>query len=125
MGIHWRKELLYRAHYALLSNVRKEVNHDEVPIPLLLLIEKEIQANRQRRKHAKDYVQLFLKTDKCEPNDVDMKYYLDLQDQPNVMEYDWVDIKINVTSSFLSIKVAIYADGIMVSDPLEWLALLV
>lgn len=36
-----------------------------------------------------------------------------------------MDIKIEGTSLVLSIKVTIYADGIIVSDPLEWLALLV
>lgn len=59
-----------------------------------ILFEEEIQANYKRREDARDYIQLFLKTDNYETHDAEVKSHLDLQDHPDAMEYDWVDIKI-------------------------------
>lgn len=55
-------------------------------------IEEEMQANLWR-EHTNDYIQLRLKIDFCEPNDVDAKAHLDLWDQSNMVKYDWVDSK--------------------------------
>lgn len=77
------------------------------------------------RERAKEYIYLCLQTDGYEPNDADVKAYLDLRDQLGVVEYDWVDVNIIGTSLALRTKVVIYNVGILVGDPLEWLALLV
>lgn len=53
-----------------------------------VLSKEERQANRQMRECAKNYIQLRLKTDNREPNDVDVNAYLDLRNQSYVMEYD-------------------------------------
>lgn len=74
-----------------LSNVGRGINHVEVPKPPHVLIEEEILAKLQRRECFKDYIQHFLKTDGCEPNDADVKVHLDLRDQSDMVEYNWVD----------------------------------
>lgn len=63
---------------ALLSDVGGGINSVEVPMPTRFFTENKIQANLKRREPAKDYIQLLLKTDGCDPNDADMKDHLNL-----------------------------------------------
>lgn len=53
-----------------------------------VLTEEEIEVNRKRREHAKDYIQLLLKIDNCEPNDANVNAYLDLQEWSDATEYE-------------------------------------
>lgn len=71
-----------------LSNIGGAINHVEVPKPLRVLTKEKILAKLQRRECFKYYIQHFLKTDGCEPNDADVKVHLDLRDQLDVVEYD-------------------------------------
>lgn len=61
-----------------------------------------------------------MRIDKCEPGDAEVKTHLDLRDQLDAMEYDWVDTKIVGSSSVMRSEVVIDDAGIMVGDPLEW-----
>lgn len=54
-----------------------------------------------------------------------MKTHLDLRDQLDAREYDWVDTKIVGSSSVMRSEIVIDDAVIMVGDPLEWLILLV
>ena len=69
------------------------------------------------------YIQLHLRTDKCEPSDAEGNGHLDLRDRSDVVEYDWVDTKIVYNSYFLSNEDVIDAARTMVGDPSEWSAL--
>lgn len=66
-----------------------------------------------------------MQVDGCEPNDVDVLVHLNLQSQLGVSEYYWVGTKVVGTSLVQSTKVAINAAGIVIGDPLQWLAILV
>lgn len=84
------------------------------------MVEEEIQAKRKMREHSKSYIQLCLRTNNFKPNDAYVKACLDLQDLQDVIERDWVDAKIEGTSSAMNIEDVIDVVGIMIGDPLEW-----
>lgn len=71
------------------------------------------------------YIKLLLKNNGCEPNDVDVKAHLDFQDQSDTIEYDRINTNIAGISLAMDIEIVIYVVGIVVDDPLEWLAILV
>lgn len=63
-------------------------------MPHHILIEEEIQVNRERRKYTKDYIQLCLRTNKCEPKDAEMEGQMDFQGRSDVVEHVWMDAKV-------------------------------
>lgn len=67
----------------------------------------------------KDYIHLCL----CEPNDTEVKEYLDLRAQPEVAECDWVDNSVADTPSIFSIEASIDVTEILAGNPLKWSAL--
>lgn len=78
-------------------------------MPPPIVIEEEIQANRKRRKHNKDYIKLCLRTNNCEPNDADVKAYSDLQNGSDMEEHDLMDAKVERTLFVLNMVAAINA----------------
>lgn len=52
-----------------------------------------------------------------------MKAHLDLQDESDALEYDWMDTNIMGTSLTISTEASTNAFGVVVENPLEWLAL--
>lgn len=102
---------------SLIPNFVGRINHAEVPIPPYIL--------SQWDGLARHFIQVRLKTLGYEPRDAKVLEHLNLQGQPIVLEYKWVDAKVKGTSSALSIKASLNDANIMVGDPLEWLVLLV
>lgn len=69
------------------------------------------------REHIKSYIQLCLRTNKCEPNNTEVKAYLDLRGRTYAVKYNWVEVKVICTPYIMNIEVAIKTVGIVVSDP--------
>lgn len=89
----------------------------------LIITDKEIEVNPQRREPAKSFIQLHMRTDFCKPSDTEVNSFLNLIDRTNTLEYDCLDSKIMVTPSVLSTCAKVEAVDIVVDDLLEWFAL--
>lgn len=64
-------------------------NPIEVPMLPPILTEEEIQSIKRMRKHVDDFIHLCLRTNKCEPNDTEVKVHLDLRgrlDPANILK---------------------------------------
>lgn len=105
------------------------------------------------RKHAKSYIQIFLRTNNYEPIDVEVKTYLDLRgrldlvswitpnehskidhltwkeftlvDPTDAVKYSWVEAQVVGTLFILNTEATIEVADIMANDPQDWLVLLV
>lgn len=66
-----------------------------------------------------------MNTDNCDPTDAEVNAYLDLQDRPGKMDYEWIDAKVESTPYIQITKTIIDVTRIVVGDPLEWPYLLV
>lgn len=53
---------------ALIINVDKGINNNEVYMPHSILSEEEVRANFQRKELAKDFTQVRLSIEGCEPS---------------------------------------------------------
>lgn len=96
-------------------------------------------------EHAKSYIQLCLRTNNCEPNNVEVDAYFNIQGRSDVVswimpgehtmidhlawkglkllesvdtiKYDWVEVKVVGTPSILNTEMKIEVVGISVGDP--------
>lgn len=79
-----------------------------------------MRTNLQRREDARDIIQVRLRTEGQEPNDVEVLEHLNLRRHPIASVYDLIDARVTCTFSVLSTEAKIDTCGIMVSDPLSF-----
>lgn len=92
-------------------------------MPSPILIGEEIQANQQRREHAKRFIHLFLKTNNYESNEVEVKAHFDLWSRSNIQKLYRVYVEVISTPFVRSTGPAIEFVYIVVGNPLKWSAL--
>lgn len=64
-----------------------------------------------------------MRTNNCEPNNIEVNAQLDLQSRLDASKLDWVNAEVMGNPSVMSIVPVVEVVCIMVGDPLEWLGL--
>lgn len=128
----------------LLDDCKRDVPI-EVPMPPPILIQEDIQVIKQVRECAADFIQLYLITNKGEPNVDKVSDHLDIQGMSNIVswttlnnhfkadhlsqrgvklvepvdavKYDWMDVEVVDTQFLLNTEVKLCVLGIVVGDP--------